>query len=176
MAAGETAGTPEGGTGLRTWILAGVAGVALMAGLAWAGTRGVAESAMKVQGVLAENAKRAGVTVTDSGLQFEEVRAGTGESPAAGDMVLLNYEGKLPDGTTFDSSYESGQPAVFPVDGLIPGFSEALKLMRPGGEYRIMIPPDIAYGEKGAGGLIPPNAVLTFKVELLAVAPGGAGE
>lgn len=168
-----SADAPAEGAGLGKWILAGALGCALMAGLAWAGTRGVAESAGAVQGVLAENAKRKGVTVTETGLQFEEVRAGAGDSPVAGDMVLLNYEGKLADGTVFDSSYAGGQPAVFPVDGLIPGFTEALKRMKPGGEYRIMIPPALGYGEKGAGGVIPPNAVLEFRVELLAVAPGG---
>lgn len=167
---------PAANAGLGKWILAGTVGAALMAALAWAGTRGVAQSTGQVQGVLAENAKREGVRVTESGLQFEEVRAGKGASPVAGDMVLLNYEGKLADGTVFDSSYASGQPAVFPVDGLIPGFSEALKLMKPGGEYRIVIPPALGYGDKGAGGVIPPNAVLDFKVELLAVAPGDAAQ
>ncbi|MCS6986503.1 MAG: FKBP-type peptidyl-prolyl cis-trans isomerase [Sphingomonadaceae bacterium] len=156
------------------WILAGVVGVAAMVALAWAGTRELRAEARRVAAVLDANARRPGVKVLPSGLQFEELRRGSGASPTSGDTVLVNYEGRLADGTVFDSSYATGQPAAFPVDGLIPGLAEGLRLMKPGGAYRILIPPALAYGPKGAGGVIPPNAVLDFRVELLAVAPGGA--
>jgi FKBP-type peptidyl-prolyl cis-trans isomerase FkpA/FKBP-type peptidyl-prolyl cis-trans isomerase FklB len=167
-----TATAPSGDSpGFTKWILAGLVALSAMGGLAFIGTRNPAEAAAGVQGVLAENARKPGVKVLPSGLQFQELRPGKGNSPTTADMVLVHYEGKLADGTVFDSSLARGQPAAFPVEGLIPGFTEALTLMKPGGLYRIMLPPEIAYGAKGADGAIPPNAVLEFQVELLAVAP-----
>lgn len=166
-----TAAVPPGERpGFAKWIIAGLVAGAAMVGLAFIGTRAPAEAAAGVQGVLAENAKKPGVRQLPSGLQIQELRPGKGTSPTSADMVLVHYEGKLADGTVFDSSLARGQPAAFPVEGLIPGFAEALALMKPGGLYRIMLPPEIAYGASGSGP-IPPNAVLEFQVELLAVAP-----
>lgn len=161
--------------GLAKWIVAGLAGIAAMTALAWAGTRGVAEPAAKVQGYLAENARKAGVTVLPSGVQVEVLKAGgTGKPPGPSDFVLVHYEGRLADGTVFDSSYARGQPAAFGVGDVIPGFSEALQRMTPGEKLRVTIPPALGYGADGAGnGVIPPNSVLVFEVELLQVASGG---
>jgi FKBP-type peptidyl-prolyl cis-trans isomerase FkpA/FKBP-type peptidyl-prolyl cis-trans isomerase FklB len=97
--------------------------------------------------------------------------AGEGPTPTVTDTVLVHYEGRLADGTVFDSSYQRGQPAVFGVADVIPGWTEGLQLMRPGGKARFTIPPELGYGARGAGGVIPPNAVLVFDVELLAIAP-----
>ncbi len=128
------------------------------------------------------NAEKEGVEVFPSGVQFQVLTAGTGPSPDPGDKVVINYRGTLPDGTQFDSSYDRGQPATFPIKGVIPGFSEALQHMKKGGKYRVVIPPDQGYGEDG-GGPIPPNATLIFEVELMDVvdavaapADEGAGE
>lgn len=118
---------------------------------------------------LTENKGKEGVKVTDSGLQYKVVEAGDGESPTADDSVKVNYEGKLIDGTVFDSSYERGEPVTFPVSAVIPGWTEALQLMKPGAEYMLYIPADLAYGERGAGADIGPNETLIFKVELLEV-------
>lgn len=156
--------------GFGKWIAAGVLAIAAMTGLAWVGTRGVAGPAAEVHEFLEANRKKPGVTVTESGLQMEVLKPGEGASPKTGDAVLLHYEGRLADGTVFDSSVARGQPAVFGVGDLIPGFNEALTLMKPGGQYRIVIPPALAYGDKGAGGVIPPNAPLEFRIELLQVA------
>lgn len=103
---------------------------------------------------------------TASGLQYRVIEAGEGPSPGATDMALINYTGRLEDGTVFDSN-EGGQPVPLPVNGSIPGFSEALQLMRKGATYRVRIPPNLAYGETGAGGVIPPNATLEFDVTLV---------
>ena len=108
---------------------------------------------------------------TASGLQYEILKAGAGASPAAGDTVAVHYEGRLIDGTVFDSSIARGQPAVFQLDQVIPGWTEGVQLMQPGAKYRFTIPPELGYGARGAGGTIPPNAVLVFDVELLAVKP-----
>lgn len=162
-------------TGLAPWIAAGLVGILAMAALAWAGTRGVAEPAARVQGYLAENARKPGVTVLSSGVQVEVLRPapGKGQSPGPEDFVLVHYEGRLADGTVFDSSYARGQPAAFGVGNVIPGFAEALQRMRPGEKARITIPPAQGYGAEGAGnGVIPPNSVLVFEVELLEVARG----
>lgn len=118
---------------------------------------------------LAENASKEGVTTTASGLQYQVLEEGSGASPDAGDEVTVHYRGTLLDGTEFDSSYERGEPATFDVDGIIPGWTEALQLMQEGGKYRLFIPPALAYGEAGAGDLIGPNATLIFEVELLSV-------
>ena len=117
---------------------------------------------------LAENAKKEGVKQTESGLQYKVIKAGTGKSPKATDVVEVNYEGKLLDGTVFDSSYERGEPIEFPVNQVIAGWTEGLQLMKEGGKYEFYIPSDIAYGEAGNAG-IEPNSTLIFTVELLKV-------
>ncbi|MBT3137093.1 FKBP-type peptidyl-prolyl cis-trans isomerase [Alteromonas sp. ALT199] len=118
---------------------------------------------------LEENAKRDEVTVTESGLQYEVVTEGDGETPNASSTVRVHYHGTLIDGTTFDSSYERGQPAEFPVGGVIKGWTEALQLMKAGSKYRLYVPHDLAYGEQGAGAAIAPYSTLIFDVELLDV-------
>lgn len=118
---------------------------------------------------LSENAKREGVTTTASGLQYEVIRKGAGDRPAASDRVEVHYTGKLIDGTVFDSSVERGIPATFGVTQVIPGWVEALQLMREGDKWRLYIPSTLAYGENGAGGVIGPNMTLIFDVELLRV-------
>lgn len=117
---------------------------------------------------LAGNAKRAEVTTLPSGLQYEVLEPGEGESPKASDTVTVHYTGKLIDGTVFDSSVERGQPATFGVSQVIPGWVEALQLMKPGAKWRLFIPSALAYGPQGAGP-IGPNQTLLFDVELLAV-------
>lgn len=118
---------------------------------------------------LSENAKREGVTTTASGLQYEVIRKGAGDHPATSDRVEVHYTGKLIDGTVFDSSVERGVPATFGVTQVIPGWVEALQLMREGDKWRLYIPSTLAYGENGAGGVIGPNMTLIFDVELLRV-------
>ncbi|MBR5898233.1 MAG: FKBP-type peptidyl-prolyl cis-trans isomerase [Muribaculaceae bacterium] len=121
------------------------------------------------QAFLAENGKRPEVTTTASGLQYEVLAEGAGESPAASDQVVVHYTGKLIDGTVFDSSVERGEPATFGVTQVIPGWVEALQMMKPGAKWRVFIPSNLAYGPQGAGGVIGPNATLIFDVELLSV-------
>ncbi|TXH95403.1 MAG: FKBP-type peptidyl-prolyl cis-trans isomerase [Rheinheimera sp.] len=116
---------------------------------------------------LAENAKKAGITVTASGLQYEVLNTGSGAKPSRSDKVRTHYHGTLIDGTVFDSSYNRGQPAEFPVSGVIAGWTEALQLMPVGAKYRLYIPHNLAYGERGAGGAIKPYSALIFDVELL---------
>ena len=118
---------------------------------------------------LAENAKKDGVKVTKSGLQYEVLNEGTGKSPKATDNVKCHYEGRLIDGTVFDSSYRRGTPATFPLDGVIAGWTEGLQLMKEGAKYRFHIPYNLAYGANGAGESIPPYSALVFDVELLGV-------
>lgn len=120
---------------------------------------------------LAENAKKEGVVTTASGLQYKVVQEGTGPQPKATDTVLVHYEGKLVDGTVFDSSMKRGEPATFPVKGVIPGWTEALQLMKEGSKWQIVIPAKLAYGEQGAGPVIGPNSTLVFDVELIKVNP-----
>ena len=127
---------------------------------------------------LAKNKADPAVKTTASGLQYKVVRAGPAEGahPQDGDEVKVHYEGTLLDGTVFDSSYQQGAPAVFEVGQLVDGWNEALKLMKPGDEFLLYVPPSLAYGEQGAGGgVIPPNSVLVFRMELLDVLPKGAG-
>ncbi|MDG6897714.1 peptidylprolyl isomerase [Actinobacillus delphinicola] len=116
---------------------------------------------------LAENAKKDGVKVTDSGLQYEVLKEGNGKVPSKDDHVRVHYTGKLPNGTVFDSSVQRGQPAEFPVGGVIPGWVEALTMMPVGSKWKLVIPAELAYGERGAGAAIPPNSPLEFEVELL---------
>lgn len=118
---------------------------------------------------LAENAKRKEVITTDSGLQYEVLKEGEGETPKATDEVTVHYHGTLIDGSVFDSSVERGEPATFPVNGVIPGWVEALQLMSPGAKFKLFIPSDLAYGERGAGQMIGPNSTLIFDVELLSI-------
>lgn len=117
---------------------------------------------------LAENAKREGVTVLPSGLQFEVLSAGEGRKPSREDTVRTHYHGTLIDGTVFDSSYQRGQPAEFPVGGVIAGWTEALQLMNAGSKWRLHVPSELAYGAQAVGS-IPPHSVLVFDVELLDV-------
>lgn len=118
---------------------------------------------------LAENAKKEGVTVTASGLQYVVLTEGSGRKPSATDNVKCHYEGRLTDGTVFDSSYRRGEPAVFPLNGVIAGWTEGVQLMGEGAKFRFFIPYNLAYGERGAGGSIPPYAALVFDVELIEV-------
>jgi FKBP-type peptidyl-prolyl cis-trans isomerase FklB len=120
---------------------------------------------------LAENAKKEGVTTLPSGLQYEVLTVGTGAKPTVDDTVTTHYTGTLIDGTVFDSSVERGTPASFPVNGVIPGWVEALQLMPVGSKWRLVIPPELAYQERGAGNRIGPNEALIFTVELLSIDP-----
>lgn len=116
---------------------------------------------------LAENKKKSDVVTLEDGLQYKIVKAGKGEKPTENDMVTVHYKGHLIDGSEFDSSYKRGQPASFPVNGVIPGWTEALKLMPVGSTWELYIPANLAYGEQGAGMAIGPNETLIFTVELL---------
>lgn len=118
---------------------------------------------------LEENAKRDEITVTDSGLQYEIITEGSGDKPSASSTVSTHYHGTLIDGTVFDSSYDRGQPAEFPVNGVIAGWTEALQMMPVGSKWRLYVPYNLAYGERGAGGAIGPYATLIFDVELLEI-------
>ncbi len=120
---------------------------------------------------LDENAKKDGVKVTDSGLQYKVVEEGTGKTPGKEDRVQVHYRGTLIDGTEFDSSYSRGEPAIFGVNQVIPGWTEAIMLMKEGSKYQVVIPSDIAYGVNGAGGIIGPNSTLIFDIELIKVNP-----
>jgi FKBP-type peptidyl-prolyl cis-trans isomerase FklB len=118
---------------------------------------------------LAENKKKEGVKTLPSGLQYKVIKAGTGKKPKLTDTVTAHYRGTLIDGTEFDSSYKRGQPTSFSVSGVIPGWTEALQLMEEGTKWELFIPPNLAYGERGAGGMIGPNATLIFEVELVSI-------
>lgn len=118
---------------------------------------------------LAANKKKEGVKTLKSGLQYKVIKEGTGKTPKATDKVSCQYQGTLIDSTEFDSSYKRGEPATFPVNGVIPGWTEALQLMKVGSKWQLFVPSNLAYGEKGAGPLIGPNAVLIFTVELVSI-------
>jgi FKBP-type peptidyl-prolyl cis-trans isomerase FklB len=118
---------------------------------------------------LAANKAKAGVVTLPSGLQYKVLSEGKGKAPNAADTVTVQYRGTLIDGTEFDSSYKRGQPATFPVGGVIKGWTEALQLMKEGSKWQLFIPSNLAYGENGAGGTIGPNAVLIFEVELVSI-------
>lgn len=121
---------------------------------------------------LEENRKKDGVKVTDSGLQYEVMRAGEGERPTANDTVTVHYRGMLVNGQEFDSSYQRGQPATFPLGGVIAGWTEGLQLMEVGSQYRLVIPAELGYGAQGVPQVIPPHSTLIFEVELLSIQPG----
>ncbi|MBO4905447.1 MAG: FKBP-type peptidyl-prolyl cis-trans isomerase [Bacteroidaceae bacterium] len=118
---------------------------------------------------LKTNAKKEGVVTTKSGLQYEVINEGTGRNPKATDQVRCHYEGRLIDGSVFDSSYKRGEPADFPLNGVIPGWTEGVQLMKEGAKYRFYIPYLLGYGERGAGSSIPPYSTLIFDVELIKV-------
>src|SRR5881409_4361516 len=120
---------------------------------------------------LEENKKKEGVKTTASGLQYKAVKEGTGPQPKATDMVTVNYRGTLIDGTEFDSSYKRGQPATFPLNGVIKGWTEALQLMKVGSKYQLFVPSNLAYGDRAVGPDITPNSTLIFEVELLGAKP-----
>ncbi len=117
----------------------------------------------------AENGKKDGIKTTKSGLQYQVITEGKGDKPKATDRVSVHYKGTLLDGSTFDSSYERGEPATFPLNAVIPGWTEGLQLMTVGSKYKLFVPPELGYGERGAGPKIGPNAALIFEVELLKV-------
>ena len=159
---------------MRLVLIALAAGLSLLA----ACQRGpdpkvLAANAEAGKAFLVKNAAEPGVKVLPSGLQYVVARTGPadGVRPLPGDQIKVHYEGKLLSGEVFDSSYDRGVPAVMPLDGLIPGWVEALQLMRPGDEWRIFVPAELGYGDRG-GGPIPPGATLVFRIELLDVLPG----
>jgi len=154
---------------LRSLFVLLVGGVAAMAFTACSKPETASAPAEKTETAAAAPAGAGNVVTTPSGLQYEVLASGTGKSPTATDKVTVNYVGRLTDGTEFDSSYKRGQPAVFPVNRVIPGWTEALQLMKEGDKWRLTIPPQLAYGERGAGKLIPPNSTLVFEVELIKV-------
>jgi FKBP-type peptidyl-prolyl cis-trans isomerase FklB len=130
-----------------------------------------AKNAAEGEKFLAENKKKEGVKTTASGLQYKVLKEGSGDSPKETDTVVTNYRGTLLDGTEFDSSYKRNKPETFPVNRVIKGWTEALQLMKPGSKFQLYIPSALAYGERGAGRDIGPNATLVFEVELLSVKP-----
>jgi len=135
----------------------------------------LAASAAEAKAFMEKNGKEEGVITLPSGLQYKVVRSGPtdGMRPQETDEVKVNYEGKFLNGKVFDSSYERGMPAAMPLKALIPAWVEALKLMHPGDEWMLYVPPELGYGEEGAGGgEIPPNSVLIFRIELIDVLPG----
>lgn len=161
------------GSVAKLWIAVGALSLGAAA-LAYVGTE--AQVNTDPATFFAKNGKRSGVVTTPTGVQIETIEEGSGPSPGPNDIVMVEYEGRLLDGTVFDASKQHGnQPAVFPVSGIIPGWTEALQLMKKGGKYRIWVPSDLAYGPTGTpGGPIPPNAPLDFDVTLVDVAPASA--
>ncbi|MFC3711947.1 FKBP-type peptidyl-prolyl cis-trans isomerase [Sphingoaurantiacus capsulatus] len=171
MSGPHASGGRRSGAAFAKYAVIGLLIAGAAAALAFTGTEKLVTAAAPPADFLASNKERAGVKSTASGLQYEVLTEGQGESPVATDTVAVHYEGKLVDGTVFDSSYQRGEPAVFRLDQVIPGWTEGVQLMKPGAKYRFTIPPELGYGPEGAGGVIPPNAVLQFDVELLAIAP-----
>jgi FKBP-type peptidyl-prolyl cis-trans isomerase FklB len=154
------------------WRMGAVLGAVVLAFLAAASGRaaGDALSAQANQAFLAANSKQQGVHIRPSGLQYRIIRSGFGKTPGPTDSVDAYYKGNLIDGTVFDQT-EPGMPAKFVVNKLIPGWTEALEIMREGDHWQLVIPPNLAYGARGAGGVIPPNQTLVFDLELLKVTP-----
>lgn len=156
-------------------ILTGLCALTLLSacGPRGPGPEELAGLSAKSQAFMTENGRKAGVTTLPSGLQYTVVTSGpaTGMRPQLTDEVKVHYEGKLTSGEIFDSSFERGQPAAMPLRALIPGWVEALQLMRPGDEWILYVPPALGYGEEGAGS-IPPNSVLIFRIQLIDVLPG----
>ena len=135
-----------------------------------AGMRAEAEKSQKAgETFLAENAKKEGVKVLPSGLQYKVLKQGAGQKPTSKNVVKTHYRGTLIDGREFDSSYKRNEPIEFPLNGVIRGWTEGLQLIKPGGKIRLFIPSNLAYGPRGAGGIIGPDETLIFDVELLAV-------
>lgn len=165
------AGFKAGISGGQTKISQAEAQAAVQAALSAAKDKKSAANLAAGKAFLDANGKKAGVKVTASGLQYEVLTAGTGAKPTASDTVKVNYEGKLIDGKVFDSSYERGEPVTFPLANIIPGWTEGLQLMQVGSKYRLYLPPELAYGDQGAGDTIEPNSVLVFDVELLSIEP-----
>ena len=133
------------------------------------------KSAAEGKTFLEENKKKEGVKTTASGLQYKVIKEGTGTQPKATDTVTVNYRGTLIDGKEFDSSYKRGQPATFPLNGVIKGWTEGLQLMKTGSKYQLFVPPDLAYGERTVGPDLAPNSTLIFEVELLDAKPAAEG-
>jgi FKBP-type peptidyl-prolyl cis-trans isomerase FkpA len=129
----------------------------------------LAQSAFAQNAVTAAAAKEEGAVVTSSGLVYRSLKDGTGTSPKATDKVTVHYKGMFPDGREFDSSYKRGQPVDLPLNGVISCWTEGVQRMKTGGKAKLTCPSEIAYGARGAGGVIPPNATLVFEVELLGV-------
>jgi FKBP-type peptidyl-prolyl cis-trans isomerase FklB len=125
--------------------------------------------AEKAKQFFVENKKKEGVIELPSGLQYKVITEGSGNSPVDSNYVKVHYKGMFIDGKVFDNSYDRGEPTQFPVNGVIPGFTEALKLMKPGAKWQIFIPPHLGYGEQGAGGVIGPNEALIFEIELIEI-------
>jgi FKBP-type peptidyl-prolyl cis-trans isomerase len=128
-----------------------------------------ASNLQKGQAFLKENATKPGVHTTPSGLQYKVITEGHGRSPVATDTVLVHYRGTTIDGTEFDSSYKRNEPISFPLNGVIPGWTEGVQLMKEGGKMELFIPSNLAYGSRGAGGVIAPDSTLIFDIELLKV-------
>lgn len=160
------------------WV-SGVAAALLLSACGGQGRGPSLEAAQKeADFYMAANARKAGVHTLPSGLQYEVVQSGPagGASPDSNDWVRVDYEGKLTDGTIFDSSFSRGAPAIFSPDAVVPGWTEALQRMKVGDEWILYVPPALGYGEGGGPPRIPPNAVLIFRLRLLAVAPTPGGD
>lgn len=162
----------------KLWLGVGLI-VAAGVGFAWYSTAAQVAMAMPAADFLASNAKKSGVQTTPSGLQYKVIEPGAGPKPSANDVVVVEYDGQLANGESFDASARHGGPATLPVGGLIPGWVEGLQLMPKGSSYRFWIPPALGYGPQGAGnGVIPPDALLVFDVKLIEILPqqgGGMG-
>ncbi|MBL0946644.1 FKBP-type peptidyl-prolyl cis-trans isomerase [Brevundimonas sp.] len=159
---------------------AACAGLLLLSACGNGGGDASADSAARARAAeyfLTANARAEGVRTTESGLQYKVVNSGPadGIQPDSNDLVRVEYEGSLTNGTVFDSSYQRGAPAVMSPQGLVPGWTEALQMMRPGDEWMLYVPPALGYGEEGRPPAIPGNSVLVFRVKLLAVAPAPGG-
>ena len=126
-------------------------------------------SLAQTDAVLTAAAKEVGAQVTKSGLVYQSLKEGAGSSPVSTDRVKVHYKGSFPDGKEFDSSYKRGEPTEFPLNGVIPCWTEGVQMMKTGGKAKLTCPSAIAYGQRGAGGVIPPNATLVFEVELLGI-------